>query len=244
MRFHKLEESINPEVTFSGLIENDRIGAANRTLRNLRSAQKFFVGQMTDSGVPHSVPNSPSHLPYPTIAVEMASGENTAIVIAEELHGTIRCDCFLSVGEDCGGWWYFGSGLFRDPWSGFDQRPVSLDPPIEALLNNIVGFFSCFLAILNCVNVRTEQVDAPAALNKKRIKSGKMPVYSYKVLVLRPSAAQRQDQGGTHESPRIHLRRGHIKHRRSGDFWWQPHVVGDRKRGIVMKDYRADELVH
>lgn len=100
-----------------------------------------------------------------------------------------------------------------------------------------------FLRVLNCVNVKTETVDAPAALNKKRTKSGKPPIYSYKVLVLRPSVAQRMDHGGTHESPRIHLRHGHIKRRNTGNFWWQPHVVGDRTRGVVMKDYRADELV-
>jgi hypothetical protein len=100
-----------------------------------------------------------------------------------------------------------------------------------------------FLKVLNCVNVRTETIEAPAALNKKRTRNGKPPIYSYKTLVLRPSAQQRMDKGGAHESPRIHLRRGHIKHRKTGDFWWQPCVVGDRTRGVVMKDYRAERLL-
>lgn len=110
-------------------------------------------------------------------------------------------------------------------------------------VKNCVADVAAFLRVINCVNVRTETVEAPAALNKKRARNGKPPIYSYKTLVLRPSAQQRMDKGGTHESPRIHLRRGHIKHRKTGDFWWQPHVVGDRTRGVVMKDYRADKLL-
>jgi hypothetical protein len=122
------------------------------------------------------------------------------------------------------------------------ERPGSMDG-LDTLGQSAIFNLGLFLRVLNCVNVKTETVEAPAALNKKRLRNGKPPIYSYKTLVLRPSAAQRLDHGGTHESPRVHLRRGHIKHRKTGDFWWQPHVVGDRARGAVMKDYRADKLI-
>lgn len=123
-------------------------------------------------------------------------------------------------------------------------RLVVTEDDDEYLARLAAYWIGTFLNVLNCVNVKTHTVDAPASLNKKRAKSGKPPIYSYKTLVLKPSVAQRANQGGTHETPRIHLRRGHIKHRRTGDYWWQPHLVGDKERGVVMKDYRADELVH
>lgn len=122
-------------------------------------------------------------------------------------------------------------------------QPVILREGVGELAEPTVFWLASFLRVLNCVNVKTETIDAPERLNKKRTKNGKPPVYSYKVLVLRPSAAQRADLGGTHQSPRVHLRRGHIKHRATGDFWWGEHAVGDRRRGIVAKDYRADELL-
>lgn len=111
------------------------------------------------------------------------------------------------------------------------------------LSRSLIFNLGLFLAVLNCVNVKTETVEAPERLNKKRERNGKLPIYSYKTLVLRPPAARRADGGGTHESPRVHLRRGHIKRRKTGNFWWQPCVVGDPRRGVVMKDYRADELI-
>lgn len=95
-----------------------------------------------------------------------------------------------------------------------------------------------FLSVLNCSNVQINEVLAPEALNKKRLSKGKVPIYTYKTLVLKTRQQRLVSSGyGTHESPRIHLRRGHIKRRKTGNFWWQPCVVGDRKRGVVMKDY-------
>lgn len=105
------------------------------------------------------------------------------------------------------------------------------------------GSTARFVRVLNCVNVKTNEVSAPVFLNRKRARKDKPLVYAYKTLVLKPTSSRRAALCGTHDSPAIHLRRGHIKHRRAGDFWWEPHVVGNRKRGIVMKDYRADELL-
>ncbi|MDM0029174.1 hypothetical protein [Variovorax saccharolyticus] len=73
-------------------------------------------------------------------------------------------------------------------------------------------------SVLNCANVTTCDIQAPAALNKKRRAKGKQPFFSYKVLQL---AEDRRgtvsgDAGGTHGSPRMHLRRGHIRRKRPG----------------------------
>ena len=94
--------------------------------------------------------------------------------------------------------------------------------------------------ILGCSNVETADNPAPAALNKKRTKAGKFPVLEYKTLVLKLNAPSttRQSGGGTHASPRVHLRRGHIRKIESGRrVWVQACVVGST-HGMVLKDYR------
>lgn len=99
-------------------------------------------------------------------------------------------------------------------------------------------------ACLNCENVETETLAAPTALNKKREKKGRPPLFEYKTLVLTSRGASGgQSQGGTHSSPRIHLRRGHIR-RIAPDrtVWVRPTVVGDKSRGVVHKDYDATRL--
>lgn len=118
---------------------------------------------------------------------------------------------------------------------------------VDAVGETIVNANICvsaFLSVLNCTNVTISDVAAPASLNKRRVQRGAPPLYSYKTLVLKSRQA-RIDRGvaGPHESPRIHLRRGHVKRRKTGNFWWQPCVVGSRGRGIVAKEYRADQLV-
>lgn len=114
---------------------------------------------------------------------------------------------------------------------------------IKKSLDLSARLLSCFLAVLNCSNVEIAEVDEPKLLNKKRNNKGKVPIYSYKTLVLKTRQQRLATGNGAHESPRIHLRRGHIKRRKTGNFWWQPCVVGDRKKGVVAKDYRADGIV-
>jgi hypothetical protein len=49
--------------------------------------------------------------------------------------------------------------------------------------------------------------------------------------------------GGTHASPRLHLRRGHIRHCYTGQYVWvRPTTVGNKRLGIIFKDYDASGL--
>jgi hypothetical protein len=261
MRIHKLEEYIleKPRLFFDDEIRQGGVLAA------LRVAHKFYFGEYT------RLPDVRLHsldiprLPFKICSFELLyqnpeGGWQPIILLAEEgrdKSGREVTLILLFLSTDDRMWCSGGIGIFP---RGETQMIWRLPRPLEAELNAradgregaeiLEGYAHLAiqdlcrgLSVLNCVNVRTETVEAPAALNKKRQRNGKPPIYSYKTLVLRPSAAQREDQGGTHESPRIHLRRGHIKHRKTGDFWWQPHVVGDRTRGVVMKDYRADKLI-
>lgn len=94
--------------------------------------------------------------------------------------------------------------------------------------------------VINCANVTTADVHASPALNKKRLQNGKQPFFSYKVLQL--SEERRGDSGtatgNNHNSPRMHLRRGHLRRLESKVVWVRPAVINAGSNdGVVVKDY-------
>jgi hypothetical protein len=95
-------------------------------------------------------------------------------------------------------------------------------------------------SIINCANVTTAEISAPAALNKKRQENGKQPFFSYKVLQLSDERreAGKSGVGGVHASPRMHLRRGHLRRLESKVVWVRPSMVkAGANTGVVLKDY-------
>lgn len=106
----------------------------------------------------------------------------------------------------------------------------------------------CTLLLLNCKNIVTEKHEAPERLNKKRQKAGKPPLFSYHTLAVKVPGESTASKSGakTGITQRLHLCRGHFKHftkdkplfgKLEGLYWWQPHVRGEKKKGVVMKDY-------
>lgn len=96
------------------------------------------------------------------------------------------------------------------------------------------------IKIINCSNIIIHDNKPKAGVNKKRIIKGKPPLYTYKTLHIDTSEKEttKGPGGGTHASPRVHLRRGHIRKLPSGKtIWVQPCVVGKNTDGIVDKDY-------
>jgi hypothetical protein len=97
-----------------------------------------------------------------------------------------------------------------------------------------------FLSALHCCNVKQEEHHPDAKLNKARAKRGKAPLFSYWTLQLDGKTERGNDHGGTHASPRVHLRRGHPRQYTPGKWTWvQPHAVGNKAAGMVHKDYAA-----
>jgi hypothetical protein len=98
------------------------------------------------------------------------------------------------------------------------------------------------IAALSCKNVYAKDNVPPPALNARRIKRGKVPFYSFKTLEIDSGASVIGPAlGGTHASPRVHLRRGHIRRLSTGNIWVNACVVGDKKKGMVTKDYSVRE---
>lgn len=96
----------------------------------------------------------------------------------------------------------------------------------------------CF-AVLACSNVETQENKPPRFINEKRIKKGKVPFFSYWTLHIKQNkSVKNNEQSGTHASPRLHLRRGHIRRLEGGKTVWVTHcLVGEKSTGIVQKDY-------
>lgn len=108
-----------------------------------------------------------------------------------------------------------------------------------------------FLLLLNCKNITAEINSPDLALNKARRKRGKQELFSYKTLKIslpsdKTNLHENNQQAEEHN--RIHFCRGHFKEytadkplfgKITGLWWWQPHVRGQNKDGIVMKDYEV-----
>lgn len=97
-----------------------------------------------------------------------------------------------------------------------------------------------FCAAMACSNVRYEEIRAPKFINSKRVARGEVPFFEYKVLTVDVSKRNERGDplGGTHASPRQHLRRGHIRRYRSGlTIWINAMTVGRAENGSVDKDY-------
>lgn len=95
-----------------------------------------------------------------------------------------------------------------------------------------------FLAAIACSNVETQDNEPPPALNRKRVARGRTPFFTYKTLVLRTNKESGHGAAtGGHSSPRIHLRRGHIRRLPDKRVWVNACVVGDKSLGMAAKDY-------
>lgn len=76
--------------------------------------------------------------------------------------------------------------------------------------------------------------------NRRKIAEGKVPAYDWVTVTVEPSKARAEHQGGTHASPRLHDRRGHMRRLPSGKtVWVKACKVGDVTRGIVFHDYEV-----
>lgn len=96
----------------------------------------------------------------------------------------------------------------------------------------------CVLTAMNCVNIERVEHHPPTKLQAARARRGRQPLFSYWTLNLADSNRSCGNSGGSHASPRLHLRRGHPRRLASGSYCWvQPHVVGNKSLGMVHKDY-------
>lgn len=131
---------------------------------------------------------------------------------------------------------------------------IGVDIPISDYADE-VGCLLSFLNVLQCKNVGTDVIH-PGAVKKAMSagKKGVLPFDSYHILTVDvPSDKSCTNDsssatGGTHRSPREHVRRGHIRRLSDGRrIWVNSTIVGVKNNGgSVKKDYaiRAGRFVN
>jgi hypothetical protein len=89
----------------------------------------------------------------------------------------------------------------------------------------------------------TDYKQEPRFLNKRRARKGKPPLLAHHILKPVPRKTEPAgSMGGTHASPRLHLRRGHYRQYTNGiKRWIKPSWVGDKTRGVVTKTYNLSD---
>jgi hypothetical protein len=176
-----------------------------------------------------------ARLPYEVCWFEFQVGICIAGVLAHETADGISLTRYSRLG---GAWifeWAASCDSIGDPLT---VAPQSDSTTSDA--SNTAAGIATFLTAMNCCNVQREEHVPEQKLQKARVKRGKAPLFSYWTLQLNGKSERGEDQGGTHASPRVHLRRGHPRQYTPGKWTWvQAHAVGNKSLGVVHKDYSA-----
>ncbi len=210
-------------------------------VNTVKSAQKFFAGDIADlSWVEKPKGLDGFRMPFKKMVLESRfglDGGGWAVIFAEETSETSwlvgaasRNDGVWSVSVPMN--FYIKDGAFRC------SEPLSK----EQMESNsgALQFLMIACSAMACKNVRAIRPPLTRKPVSTKSRKGRQSLFSHKVLVVDVPGSKGEGQlaGGTHASPRLHLRRGHVRRLPSGEsVWVQPCVVGDKSKGMVTKDY-------
>ena len=213
---------------------------AGWSLARASEAICFDVGDV-ESVEGMAIINDIARLPYQCCWIEMGQGVGGDGIIVGVMATEIENGMLATVWHRVAGAWSYFFGFTTDR-SEKNHKFFDIDPAEVDIGKNIVEIALAFLSALNCTNVRRIEHKPDAKLQKARAKRGKQPLFSYWTLELDLSRPESSESlGGTHASPRLHLRRGHPRQYAPGKYTWvQPCVVGNKAAGMVHKDYRVN----
>lgn len=133
-----------------------------------------------------------------------------------------------------------------------EENGLSFEGMTQELLDSAMPCVITSLKAIACINARNVGIvtlPAPTGFSAKwRAQKKKPPFFEYKVLDIflgainsRPSdpikLRKQLDSILEASNVRLHARRGHFKVRKTGIFWWSPHMAGRRDKGVVVNDY-------
>jgi hypothetical protein len=196
----------------------------------------------------------PGHQPdrVPPVNDEGLKWIQEATVFAE-LHGDILLKGTFS-------WGLNDNGVFHEKWKEVLGGLPFLAPfnPNMTIEEKMPLAHDCwvFLApallavsFMHCRNTVVRDVAPEPRLEKANRRRGKPPFVRYKVLEIEPVKKILAAQGNaqvTGLKQALHICRGHFKDyrehglfgKRKGLYWWDMHVRGTVKQGVVLKDYK------
>ena len=125
----------------------------------------------------------------------------------------------------------------RQQWMGDDESFIH---QVAADLRDEVNAYLDFCYVLHNHEVIFDEVEPDKSKNQFRRARGKAPLFTYKVLTIGKKKRKSAHLGGTHASPRSHLRRGYYRTSPKGiRHWVQPCMVKGETDGFVHKDYQV-----
>jgi len=132
-----------------------------------------------------------------------------------------------------------GRWMIRHTVSSNGNGMMAVNPPESTEeARQLVVFRNVVVSSMRCTNIHKVENKPDAKLQKRRAADGKRPIFSYWTLHLRGESNCGGSGLGAHGSPRLHIRRGHIREYKTGLYTWvQACLVGNGERGYVHKDY-------
>lgn len=116
-------------------------------------------------------------------------------------------------------------------------------PDLERIFSICFRVILHFVMLCHCVGVKPVKIFEPSEkLVKRAQERGNLPLNEYWSLNIFTGANRKTDaeSGGTHASPRFHVRRGHIRHLSDGRMILvRSCTVGDASLGRIIKDYNV-----
>lgn len=216
------------------LLVNNKSSLLNSISRSI----KFFCDDVVGASQLNFIPELATKIPYRECWFEFLfpQGDRSGFLAITTDNGVLFFSFFWSAENTKCGWGFFGSFFIRDNGAiSYAKAPCSA----EDFIIETSPLFS-FISALNCKNVILESRAPNQKAQRLRASLRKPPLFSYHTLVLdiERSAAKSDHLGGTHSSPRVHLRRGHPRQYAPEKWTWvQPCAVGNKSKGIVHKDY-------
>lgn len=125
----------------------------------------------------------------------------------------------------------------RRQWVGTIE---TLTQRIADDLRDEMNAYIDFCYVLHHNETTFDDIEPDKSKNQFRRARGKAPLFTYKVLTIGKKKRKSAHLGGTHASPRSHLRRGYYRTSPKGvRHWVQPCMVKGETDGFVHKDYRV-----
>lgn len=121
-------------------------------------------------------------------------------------------------------------------YAGDPEDKKEMEERTKSFILNSVALFYRSLKTNNSAYVA---LPSTSYTSRRKQAKGKPPIYEWKTVLIEPQKPS-NSLGGTHASPRLHERRGHLRKLKDGrEVWVRQCWVGDVDRGVVFHDYKV-----
>lgn len=117
---------------------------------------------------------------------------------------------------------------------------LSNDMPNEQNVQMVMSMLALWYGALTQGGEAYQPTVKPGYTSQRLQAKGKSPLFSWNTVKIDPPKPKQEHKGGTHATPRLHDRRGHLRRLANGRTCWvRACKVGDASKGVVFKDYEV-----